>query len=131
MNRRASSWLRVAVPAWLAAGLAGCDRSQPVEPAVQAASTAKAGPTVKAPSNTNAVAVSDIQIDVSWQDNSTNETGFEVWRSLSGPDGAFAKVGGAGANITVYSDAGLNAETQYCYRVRALRNYDSKPCRRK
>src|SRR5437764_6349312 len=31
-----------------------------------------------APSNTNAVAASDSRIDVAWQDNSTNATGFEV-----------------------------------------------------
>src|SRR2546425_8239731 len=70
--------------------LLACDRSHPVAPAaVEAASTGVAGPTVKVPSNTNAIAVSQSRIDVSWQDNSTNETGFEVHRSTGGPGATF------------------------------------------
>src|SRR2546422_2209429 len=61
--------------------LIACDRNQPVAPALEAGVSGVGGPTVKAPSNTNASAASDTRIDVSWQDNSTNETGFDVWRS--------------------------------------------------
>ncbi len=103
-----------------------CDRSQPVEPAVEAASTGATGPTVKAPSNTNAIAVSESRIDVSWQDNSTNETGFEVHRSASGPNGTFTLRAFTGANITSYHDTGLEPLTQYCYEVRAFRTFDGK-----
>src|SRR6266540_3483803 len=106
--------------------LGACDRSQPAAPSLEAGVAGAAGPTVKAPSNTNAVAVSAGRIDVSWQDNSTNETGFEVWRSPSGLDGTFTKLAGTGANVTRYSDAGLKASAQYCYRVRAFRTYDGK-----
>src|SRR6266581_2516737 len=74
--------------------LVACDRNQPVEPSVEAASTGTAGPAVKPPSNTSAVAVSENRIDVTWQDNSTNETGFEVHRSrVAAPA---ASVGGSG-----------------------------------
>jgi len=103
-----------------------CDRKQPVAPALEAGVSGVGGPTVKAPSNTNASAASDTRIDVSWQDNSTNETGFDVWRSSTGPTGTFTKVGGTGANQTKYSDVGLTYATQYCHKVRAFRNYDGK-----
>src|SRR2546422_5261790 len=87
-----------------------CDRNQPVAPALEAGVSGVGGPTVKAPSNTNASAASDTRIDVSWQDNSTNETGFDVWRSSTGPAGTFTKVGGTGANQTKYSDVGRSEE---------------------
>lgn len=106
--------------------LIACDRKQPVAPTLEAGATGAGGPTVKAPSNGNASAVSESRIDVSWQDNATNESGFEVWRSVSGPVGTFTKLAGTSANVTSYSDAGLNPSTPYCYKVRAVRNYDSK-----
>jgi titin len=98
-----------------------CDRRQPVEPVVQAASSGAAGPAVKAPSNTSAVAVSESRIDVSWQDNSSNETGFEVHRSTSGASGAFALLASKGAGVASHGDVGLAPSTQYCYKVRAFR----------
>lgn len=104
----------------------GCDRSQPVEPfAVEAASTAAAGPKVNAPSNTNLVAVSENRIDVNWQDNSTNETGFEVHRSTNGPFGTFTRQAVTAANVISYADNGLDPATQYCYQVRAVRTTGS------
>jgi len=106
--------------------LAACDRSQPVGPFLEAAATGTAGPTVKPPSIANAVVTSESRIDLSWLDNSANETGFEVWRSATGPDGTFAQVAGTGANVTSYGDGGLKPLTQYCYRVRAVRTYDGK-----
>lgn len=102
-----------------------CDGSQAVEPAVPAASTGSGGSTIKAPSGTGAIAVSGNRIDVSWQDNSTNETGFEVWRSPGGPDGTFTRLAGTGASVTSYADPGLASSTQYCYRVRAFKTSSS------
>lgn len=104
--------------------LIACDRKQPIGPTLEAG--VAGGPTVKAPSNATAIAVSENQINVSWQDNSTNETGFEVWRSPSGLDGTFTNLVGTGANVGSYGDAGLTASTKYCYRIRAFRNYDGK-----
>lgn len=104
----------------------GCDRSQPVEPfVVEAAPTAAAGPKVNAPSNTNALAVSESRIDVSWRDNSSNETGFEVHRSTNAPSGIFTLQAITAANVTSYSDTGLDPATQYCYKVRAVRTTGS------
>lgn len=107
-------------PLLLVALCIGCDRADPLEPAVQAAA-AGSGSTPSAPSATSAAAVSESRIDVSWQDNSTNENGFEVHRSTTGPGGTLTLRASTGANVTQYVDAGLTHSTQYCYRVRAFR----------
>src|SRR5256884_3594633 len=99
----------------------GCDHKQLTAPSLEAASTAGSGSAPAAPSSTNAVAVSDSRIDVSWQDNSSNETGFEVHRSTTGASGSFALLIGVGANVKAYSNTGLASSTQYCYKVRAFR----------
>lgn len=73
-----------------------------------------------APSNTHVVAVSDSRLDVYWQDNSANESGFEIHRSADGSNGAFTPMAATTADVTARSDPGLNASTQYCYKVRAF-----------
>src|SRR5437773_1079498 len=72
------------------------------------------------PSNTHVVAVSDSRIDVSWRDNSNNETGFEVHRSIDGSTGTFMLLATTAAGATARGDLGLNPSTQYCYKVRAF-----------
>jgi Fibronectin type III domain len=103
-----------------------CDQQPPVGPILEARVGGAGGPTVEAPSNTHASAVSDGRIDVSWQDNSSNESGFEVHRSTSGASGVFSLVASTGAGATSFGSNGLTPSTQYCYKVRAFRNYDGK-----
>ena len=69
------------------------------------------------PSNLNASAVSTSQINLTWTDNSTDETGFRIERRTS--TGSYIEIATVGANITSYSDTGLNESTTYYYRVRA------------
>jgi uncharacterized repeat protein (TIGR01451 family) len=76
-----------------------------------------------APSNLVATAVSETQIDLSWTDNSSDETAFHVERSPDGTTG-WAEIVTVGANVTTYSDAGRACETAYYYRVRAYRSSD-------
>lgn len=71
-----------------------------------------------APSGLAATAVSSTQINLSWNDNSNNETEFAIERSLDGT--AFTQIATVAANTTSYSNTGLSAATQYAYRVRAL-----------
>ena len=78
------------------------------------------------PSNTHVVAVSDSRIDVSWQDNSNNETGFEVHRSIDGSTGTFMLLATTAAGVTARGDLGLNPSTQYCYKVRAIKTADGR-----
>ncbi len=59
-------------------------------------------------------------IQLTWDDLSVNETGFEIERSLTGLGGDFALIYTAGPGSTSYTNAGLNEGTQYYYRVRAV-----------
>ncbi|MBX7246141.1 MAG: fibronectin type III domain-containing protein [Candidatus Sumerlaeaceae bacterium] len=71
-----------------------------------------------APSGLAASAVSSSQINLTWTDNSSNEANFVVARSnVSG--GPYTDIVTLGANVTSYSNSGLNASTPYYYVVRA------------
>ena len=71
------------------------------------------------PSGLTATAVSRSRIELAWQDNSSNETGFQIERSRSGA--AFALIATAAAGATSYSDtSGLTPNKTYSYRVRAI-----------
>ncbi|QFU21864.1 PKD domain-containing protein [Shewanella eurypsychrophilus] len=70
-------------------------------------------------SGLSATAISSIQIDLEWIDNSDNETGFDIERTLSGT-GSWALVTTVAANSSSFNDTGLNPLTSYDYRVIAL-----------
>jgi subtilisin family serine protease len=70
-----------------------------------------------APTNLSAAVLSKTQIDLSWQDNATNETGFILERKTGG-HGTYAEIASPGANLTTYSDTNLSPGTYY-YRVKA------------
>ena len=74
-----------------------------------------------APSGLSATASSHSQIDLVWQDNTNNESGFEVHRSTTGAGGVFTLLATTAPGVTGHSDAGLTAATQYCYKVRAFK----------
>ncbi|MEN8126950.1 MAG: DNRLRE domain-containing protein [Planctomycetota bacterium] len=71
-----------------------------------------------APSGLSATAISASQINLSWTDNATDETGFKIERSKR-DNSSFEQVATVGANVTSYSDTGLKKNTTYYYRVRA------------
>ena len=58
------------------------------------------------------------QINLTWTDNASNETGFKVERK-KGASGTYAQIGTAGVNATSYSDSTCGSGTNYYYRVRA------------
>jgi titin len=70
-----------------------------------------------APAALTANAVSGTRIDLSWTDNSANETSFQLEVSTDGLN--FAPLASVGANLTSYSHTGLAPATTYYYRVRA------------
>jgi hypothetical protein len=79
--------------------------------------TPTATPIPATPSGLTATAASSSQINLSWNDNSSNETGFKIERSTDGR--TFTQIATVGANVTSYSNSGLTASTTYYYRVRA------------
>lgn len=70
-----------------------------------------------APSNLSLTVVSSTVIDLTWTDNSGNETGYKVERAVNG--GAFSEIVTLGANVESYQNTGLSPETSYTYRVLA------------
>ena len=77
-----------------------------------------------APSTLAAVAASDTRVDVSWKDNSTDETSFVVERS---PDSSFSapQATTLAAGTTSWADTGRAANTTYWYRVKAVNSAGS------
>jgi hypothetical protein len=69
------------------------------------------------PSNLTATAISRRQINLTWVDNSGNETGFKIQRS---PDqSSWTQIGTVGQNVTSYSDTTVRRGHTYYYRVAA------------
>lgn len=75
---------------------------------------------LNAPSNLTATAVSSSRIDLKWTDNSGKESGFKIERRTD--TSPFIEIATVGANVTSYSDTGLNRKIRYYYRIRAYNN---------
>jgi hypothetical protein len=86
---------------------------------------ASAAGTPAAPSGLTATTFSSSQINLSWTNNATNQTGFEIDRSLNGT--SFALLTNVAGNVTTYSDMNLNPVTSYWYRVEATNAAGSSP----
>ena len=61
---------------------------------------------------------SGTELDLTWTDNANNESGYEVWRSIS--SGAWVRIAQLAANTVTYMDVGLSQGTNYSYYVRAV-----------
>jgi len=104
------------LPVLLGTLVVSCEHRDPLAPSF---AVSKAG-ALAAPSTLSLTVDSYHQISFAWQDNATNESGYEVWKSTTGSTGAFSL-------FTTYpwpnSNAGgndlLEPSTQYCYKVRA------------
>jgi hypothetical protein len=78
-----------------------------------------AGSRPQAPSGLDATPESGSRINLSWTDNSSNESRFEIERK-AGSGGTYSRTANVAADETSYSDTGLNEKTTYYYRVYAL-----------
>lgn len=73
------------------------------------------GITLNRPSNLTATAIGSSQIRLTWRDNSTNESGFQIERRASGTN--WSVLVWTSRNRTMFVDAGLNSASTYSYRV--------------
>jgi subtilisin family serine protease len=71
------------------------------------------------PNELAATSESGSRINLSWTDNSSNESRFEIERK-TGPGGTYSRIANVAADETSYSDTGLSGKTTYYYRVRAI-----------
>ena len=80
--------------------------------------------TLQPPTRLTATDVSAAQIDLTWQDNSSGETGFRVYRRLDN-SANWEEAGTSSADATTFSDSGLSPKTTYRYRIRAFNSTES------
>jgi chitodextrinase/pimeloyl-ACP methyl ester carboxylesterase len=75
----------------------------------------------QAPSGVAANVLSTSAIELTWNDNSANETGFEIWRSSGDKtnDRIIAKVNAGNTGQQTFTDTTLFANVLYYYRIRA------------
>jgi FtsP/CotA-like multicopper oxidase with cupredoxin domain len=71
-----------------------------------------------APTNLAAILRNGPQVELTWRDNSNNETGFVVERAVDGVN--FSVLTTVGANTTSYVDTTVMAGNTYSYRVQAV-----------
>ncbi|MFM9908491.1 MAG: PA14 domain-containing protein, partial [Chitinophagaceae bacterium] len=90
-------------------------RDAPLNAMVIEAYTPVAKP--RRPTNLVAKGISKTAVKLTWFDNSSNETGFEIYRATS-QSGPFTPVTTVAPNTESYTDAG-SQNTAYIYRVRA------------
>jgi len=65
------------------------------------------------------VAVTTSSITLQWQDNSDNETGFQIQRATQAT-GPWSLVGSTGSNVVSYTDGTVAPSTGYFYQVSAI-----------
>lgn len=69
----------------------------------------------KAPSNLSAMALGSSSIQLQWQDNSNNESGFEISNGVTSRT--------VGANVRTYTWGGLAPGTYMCFKVRSFNRW--------
>lgn len=72
---------------------------------------------IAAPSNFKVETLSESELVLTWKDNSDNEQGFSIERTL-GKNGQLI-TGGTPLNVTTLTNNKLASGTEYCYRIRA------------
>jgi len=72
------------------------------------------------PSDLKVVTATEDRIEISWQDNSDNETGFEIWRMNVTEKGKYGPIDTVRANVTSYIDTNVTTNIKYGYFIRAF-----------
>jgi len=79
-----------------------------------------------APADLDATTVSETQVDLSWTDHSTDETGFELMRA-KGEGTAWEPLAMLDPDVTSYQDLSALKGTRYSYIIRAVNPYGFSP----
>lgn len=81
--------------------------------------------TLPAPSSFSAEVISSTSVNLTWTDNSTDETGFSIERKLA--NGNFREIANLRTGSEGYMDTGLEPSAVYYYRIRAVNNSAFSP----
>lgn len=74
------------------------------------------------PKSLTAQVITGQGVRLNWQDAAYNETGYEVYRSVS-EAGTYSLVGTTNPNTVTYMDNTISGNTQYFYKLRAFNSY--------
>jgi len=88
----------------------------------EALATTPDGPPL-APSGLTAQAISYSEILLSWNDNSSDELGFEIWRKSGGGSGS--EIATTETDVNYFTDNTVGPSTIYNYKVRSFKYVDS------
>ncbi len=80
---------------------------------------APVAPVPLAPSDIAGIATSSASVYLSWTDHSSHEDGFSIERRNISELGPFGEIATLSSNSVSFDDGGLDASTEYLYRVRA------------
>jgi fibronectin type 3 domain-containing protein/predicted esterase len=109
---------------WACTALFGDNNQHPIADSYFANSFNPGGTAPAIPTVVKATANAYNKVTVNWTDNSNNEKGFEIYRSVSA-GGPFAIVATTGANLTGFTDSIVQPSTTYYYKVQAINQYGS------
>ncbi|MBI4826972.1 MAG: DUF2341 domain-containing protein [Nitrospirae bacterium] len=84
-------------------------------------STASASTSVPGAPVLSAARISETQINLSWTDNTADETGFKVEKCAGSGCTDFVEIASLAANAVTYNNTGINPATTYVYRVSAYK----------
>ena len=76
---------------------------------------------INVPTGVNATVLSPTAVDVTWIDNSNNETFFEIYAGATA-GGSLTFLGKVNPNVSAFSAKGLLPNTNYNFRIRAINN---------
>jgi hypothetical protein len=88
------------------------ERSNPLDPETEL------DPSEWAPNNLQAEVIDDSQIKLTWAQEDERISGFKISRKAG--SGSFAQIAEVDADVTEYTDTGLDYGTDYTYRVKAF-----------
>jgi len=71
-----------------------------------------------APDNLEAESYSSSRIDLTWDDNSSGETRFYIYRK-TGSSGSYTEIASVSSNTKEYRDTNVEEDTKYYYKIRA------------
>ncbi|HEY8830999.1 MAG TPA: fibronectin type III domain-containing protein [Gemmatimonadaceae bacterium] len=109
---------------YTALAVVGCDTNSPTEPHSQNELAVPYGVTIANASGSTftASAISATEIDLAWQNPSPKQlTGFQIFRSATGPAGVYSLIASVAATATQYADVALTPSTNYCYEIRSYK----------
>jgi fibronectin type 3 domain-containing protein len=109
----ASTLYRYRVVAFNASG------SSPASNIAEATTPPAAATPPAAPTSLTAAAASASRVNLTWADNSTNESGYRIERCTGQSCTNFSQIGTTAADVKTYADTTTAKNTYYRYRVRA------------